>query len=51
MVIEIGYALSSEEHAAPDLVDHARRAEEVGFLRFAERELLPALRQSPAPTH
>jgi G6PDH family F420-dependent oxidoreductase len=28
---EIGYALSSEEHAPNDLVRHARRAEEVGF--------------------
>jgi coenzyme F420-dependent glucose-6-phosphate dehydrogenase len=28
---EIGYALSSEEHAAPDLVRYARRAEDVGF--------------------
>jgi coenzyme F420-dependent glucose-6-phosphate dehydrogenase len=31
---EIGYALSSEEHAPLDLVHNARRAEEVGF-RFA----------------
>jgi G6PDH family F420-dependent oxidoreductase len=28
---EIGYALSSEEHPAPDLVRYAQRAEEVGF--------------------
>lgn len=28
---EIGYALSSEEHPAPDLVRYARRAEEAGF--------------------
>ena len=28
---EIGYALSSEEHAPSDLVRYARRAEEVGF--------------------
>jgi coenzyme F420-dependent glucose-6-phosphate dehydrogenase len=28
---EIGYALSSEEHAAPDLVRFARRAEDTGF--------------------
>jgi coenzyme F420-dependent glucose-6-phosphate dehydrogenase len=28
---EIGYALSSEEHAPNDLVKNARRAEEVGF--------------------
>jgi coenzyme F420-dependent glucose-6-phosphate dehydrogenase len=28
---EIGYALSSEEHAAPDLVRYARRAEDSGF--------------------
>jgi G6PDH family F420-dependent oxidoreductase len=33
-VIEIGYALSSEEHGPNDLVHLARRAEEVGF-RFA----------------
>jgi G6PDH family F420-dependent oxidoreductase len=30
-VIELGYHLSSEEHAAPDLVRDAVRAEEVGF--------------------
>ena len=29
--MELGYALSSEEHAPLDLVEHARRAEEVGF--------------------
>src|SRR5215470_14118443 len=28
---EIGYALSSEEHAPNDLVKYAQRAEEVGF--------------------
>ena len=28
---EIGYALSSEEHPAPDLVRWARAAEEAGF--------------------
>lgn len=28
---QIGYALSSEEHAPNDLVKHARRAEEAGF--------------------
>ena len=28
---EIGYALSSEEHAPSDLVRHAQRAEQVGF--------------------
>ncbi|MBZ0290392.1 MAG: TIGR03557 family F420-dependent LLM class oxidoreductase [Anaerolineae bacterium] len=28
---QIGYALSSEEHAPNDLVQHTRRAEEVGF--------------------
>lgn len=28
---EIGYTLSSEEHGPNDLVEHARRAEEVGF--------------------
>jgi len=27
----VGYALSSEEHGASDLVRHARRAEEAGF--------------------
>ena len=27
----VGYALSSEEHSAIDLVRHARRAEEAGF--------------------
>ncbi|HVE45466.1 MAG TPA: TIGR03557 family F420-dependent LLM class oxidoreductase [Acidimicrobiales bacterium] len=31
MTIEIGYALSSEEHAPADLVRHAVRAEEAGF--------------------
>ncbi len=30
-MIEIGYALSSEEHGPADLVRYARRAEEVGF--------------------
>jgi len=29
--VELGYALSSEEHRPLDLVAHARRAEEVGF--------------------
>jgi alkanesulfonate monooxygenase SsuD/methylene tetrahydromethanopterin reductase-like flavin-dependent oxidoreductase (luciferase family) len=29
--MEIGYALSSEEHRPLDLVRHARRAEESGF--------------------
>ena len=29
--VELGYALSSEEHAPLDLVGHARRAEECGF--------------------
>ena len=28
---EFGYALSSEEHGAPDLVANARAAEEAGF--------------------
>lgn len=31
MTIEIGYALSSEEHTPADLVRHAVRAEEAGF--------------------
>ncbi|MFC4552506.1 MULTISPECIES: TIGR03557 family F420-dependent LLM class oxidoreductase [Halorussus] len=30
-MVEFGYTLSSEEHAPNDLVDHAVRAEEVGF--------------------
>jgi coenzyme F420-dependent glucose-6-phosphate dehydrogenase len=30
-MIELGYALSSEEHDANALVDNARRAEEAGF--------------------
>jgi G6PDH family F420-dependent oxidoreductase len=30
-VLELGYALSSEEHGPCELVDQARRAEEVGF--------------------
>src|SRR5882672_10003779 len=30
-MIEIGYALSSEEHAPSDLIDHARLAEDAGF--------------------
>jgi coenzyme F420-dependent glucose-6-phosphate dehydrogenase len=29
--MQMGYHLSSEEHPAPDLVGHARRAEEIGF--------------------
>src|SRR2546427_8040941 len=30
-MIELGYALSSEEHTPTDLVRYAQRAEEVGF--------------------
>src|SRR5919108_495182 len=30
-MVELGYALSSEEHAPNDLVRYAQRAEEVGF--------------------
>src|ERR671925_2221181 len=30
-MVQIGYALSSEEHRPNDLVAYARRAEEVGF--------------------
>src|SRR3712207_1925672 len=30
-MVTLGYAMSSEEHAPSDLVQHARRAEEVGF--------------------
>jgi coenzyme F420-dependent glucose-6-phosphate dehydrogenase len=30
-MVELGYALSSEEHTPNDLVRHAQRAEEVGF--------------------
>jgi coenzyme F420-dependent glucose-6-phosphate dehydrogenase len=30
-MVQIGYAMSSEEHAPLDLVRHAQRAEEVGF--------------------
>src|ERR687883_1797585 len=30
-MVELGYALSSEEHTPNDLVRYARRAEEVGF--------------------
>src|SRR5438128_3998584 len=30
-MLEIGYSLSSEEHAPNDLVHHAHRAEEAGF--------------------
>lgn len=30
-MVEIGYALSGEEHAPNDLVRHAQRAEEIGF--------------------
>jgi len=30
-MVELGYALSSEEHAPNDLVQYARRAEEIGF--------------------
>src|SRR5437764_14214773 len=30
-MVKFGYALSSEEHPAPRLIDFARRAEEVGF--------------------
>lgn len=31
MVVQLGYALSSEEHSPTDLVRYAQRAEEVGF--------------------
>ena len=31
MSLELGYALSAEEHAPLALVEHARRAEESGF--------------------
>jgi coenzyme F420-dependent glucose-6-phosphate dehydrogenase len=31
LMVEIGYALSREEHPAPDLVRYARDAEESGF--------------------
>src|SRR5215211_4715073 len=31
LMVELGYALSSEEHTPNDLVRHAQRAEEVGF--------------------
>jgi coenzyme F420-dependent glucose-6-phosphate dehydrogenase len=30
-MVNIGYAISSEEHAPNDIVQHARRAEEIGF--------------------
>src|SRR3954447_24588853 len=30
-MVSIGYALSSEEHPAPDLIGHAVRAEQAGF--------------------
>jgi G6PDH family F420-dependent oxidoreductase len=30
-MVQVGYAISSEEHSPLDLVNHARRAEEVGF--------------------
>jgi hypothetical protein len=50
--VELGYAVSSEEHSPAALVRHARLAEEAGFgfglisdqqgfLEFAKRELLP----------
>ncbi|HET7727650.1 MAG TPA: LLM class flavin-dependent oxidoreductase, partial [Candidatus Limnocylindrales bacterium] len=31
MPVQLGYALSSEEHAPNDLVANAARAEEIGF--------------------
>src|SRR5262249_45368597 len=31
LMVELGYALSSEEHAPNDLVDFAQQAEDVGF--------------------
>ena len=37
----LGYHLSSEEHGPNDLVENARRAEEAGFFRLYEREILP----------
>ena len=36
----VGYALSSEEHSAIDLVRHARRAEEAGFSFAVKPEAL-----------
>lgn len=30
-MVKLGYHLSAEEHSPPDLIDHARRAEELGF--------------------
>ena len=30
-MVQLGYAMSSEEHAPLDLVEHARRAEQIGF--------------------
>jgi len=38
--MELGYALSSEEHPPNDLIRNAKSAEEVGFT-FALREILP----------
>lgn len=31
MSIEVGYALSSEQHSPRDLVHYAKRSEETGF--------------------
>ncbi len=47
-MVEIGYAISSEEHAPNDLVRYMQLAEEAGFAfladHFYRREVLPRLR-------
>jgi len=39
--MEIAYSLASEELHPTDMVHAARRAEELGFLRFFSEEVLP----------
>jgi coenzyme F420-dependent glucose-6-phosphate dehydrogenase len=49
-MVEIGYAISSEEHAPNDLVRYMQLAEEAGFAfaflagHFYRREVLPRFR-------
>lgn len=40
--IELGYALSSEEHNPNDLVRNARRAEQAGFTHIYIHQIGPA---------
>ena len=45
--VQIGYAISSEEHLPNDIVQHARLAEEAGFHLRADLRPLPSLGRRP----